>query len=129
MTDRSAVEEWVAGYERAWRTPGTGVLDALFTETVTYVPAPWSTPVVGHAALREFWDAARTGADEGFHMTSEVVTVAGDLAVVRVHVDYDDGQRWRDLWLLTLDDEGRCAHFEEWPFTEDQDDGHEDDHA
>ena len=46
------------------------------------------------------------------------------MAVVRVHVDYDDGQRWRDLWLLTLDEHGRCEHFEEWPFAPDQDDGH-----
>ncbi len=43
---------------------------------------------------------------------------------LRVHVDYHDGQSWRDLWLLTLDEHGRCEHFEEWPFAPEQDDGH-----
>jgi hypothetical protein len=59
-------------------------------------------------------------------MASEIVAVDGRTAVVRVHVDYDDGQRWRDLWLFTLDDRGLCEHFEEWPFAPDQEDGHRD---
>jgi hypothetical protein len=35
------------------------------------------------------------------------------------------GQRWRDLWVLTLDGSGRCERFEEWPFAANQSDGHE----
>jgi hypothetical protein len=57
-------------------------------------------------------------------MTTEIVAVEGSTAVVRVYVDYADGERSRDLWLLELNDEGRCDHFEEWPFAPDQDDGH-----
>jgi hypothetical protein len=83
-------------------------------------------PIVGLHALRRFWDAARASPDEGFGMTSEIVAVDGRTAVVRVHVTYDDGQCWRDLWLVTLDDRGQCEHFEEWPFAPDQDDGHRD---
>jgi ketosteroid isomerase-like protein len=127
MTDRAMVSDWVARYERAWRAPGTAALDDLFTDDVTYVRSPWAPAIGGMASLRRFWDAARSGPDEGFRMTSDVVAVDGRTAVVRVAVDYDDGQRWRDLWLLTLDDENRCEHFEEWPFAPDQDDGHRDD--
>jgi len=43
---------------------------------------------------------------------------------VRVAVDYATGNRWRDLWVLTLDDAGRCRAFEEWPFAPKQPDGH-----
>jgi SnoaL-like domain len=129
MTDRTVVNEWLARYERAWRSPGTAALDELFTDAVTYVTSPWASPILGLASLRRFWDAARSGPDEGFHMASEIVAVDGPTAVVRVHVDYDDGERWRDLWLLTLDDQGRCEHFAEWPFAPDQDDGHRDEHS
>ena len=104
------------------------MLDELFAEAVTYVTSPWASPIIGMASLRRFWDAARSGPDEGFRMTSEILAVDGPMAVVRVHVDYDDGERWRDLWLLTLDEHGRCEHFEEWPFAPDQDDGHGDEH-
>jgi hypothetical protein len=129
MTDRAAVLDWLARYERAWRASGTAALDEVFDGSVTYVPSPWASPIVGIDSLRRFWDAARSGPDEGFRMTSEIVAVDGRTAVVRVHVDYDDGQRWRDLWVLTLDDQGRCEHFEEWPFAPDQDDGHGDDQS
>ena len=126
MTDRADVEDWLARYERAWRAPGTAALDDVFSDAVTYVMSPWAAPLVGLEPLRRFWEAARTGPDEGFELTSEILAVDGDTAVVRVHVDYDDGQRWRDLWLITLDAHGRCVRFEEWPFTPDQDDGHRD---
>ena len=128
MTDWADVNDWLARYERAWRSPGTAALDELFAEAVTYVTSPWASPIIGMASLRRFWDAARRGPDEGFRMTSEIVAVDSRTAVVRVHVDYDDGQRWRDLWLITLDEHSRCEHFEEWPFAPDQDDGHRDEH-
>jgi hypothetical protein len=127
MTDRTTVTDWVAGYERAWRTPGTDALRELFTETASYSPSPWARPIEGLEALRRFWDAGRSGPDEVFRMRSEIVAIDGHVAVVRVAVDYDDGQRWRDLWVLALDDHGRCDHFEEWPFAPHQRDGHEDD--
>jgi hypothetical protein len=125
MTDRMAVTDWVVRYERAWRSPGTDALDELFTETASYSPSPWAQPIEGLAAIRRFWDARRSGPDEGFRMQSEVVAIDGQVAVVRVAVDYDDGQRWRDLWVLAQDATGRCERFEEWPFAPDQPDGHE----
>ena len=57
-------------------------------------------------------------------MQSEIVAVDGATAVVRVAVDYDDGERWRDLWIVTFDTERRCRAFEEWPFAPDRPDGH-----
>lgn len=127
MTDRMAVTDWVARYERAWRSPGTDALDELFTETASYSPSPWAQPIEGLGAIRRFWDASRSGPDERFRMHSEIVAIDGQVAVVRVAVDYDDGHRWRDLWVLAQDATGRCERLEEWPFAPDQPDGHEDD--
>ena len=125
MTDRGHVADWVAAYERAWRSPGTDALSDLFTESASYSPSPWAEPHVGFDAIGRFWEAARTGPDEGFELQSEVVAVEGSTAVVRVAVAYDDGHRWRDLWVLRMADDGRCEHFEEWPFAPGQPDGHE----
>jgi ketosteroid isomerase-like protein len=126
MTDRDAVGAWIAEYERAWRAPETDGLARLFSEAATYLMSPWAEPVVGLDAIRRFWDASR-GPGERFAMRSEIVAIDGSTAIVRVAVDYDDGQRWRDLWVLVLDAQGRCERFEEWPFAPDQPDGHEDD--
>lgn len=124
--DRDAVERWVAGYERAWRTHGTELLAELFTPDVSYLPSPWARPIVGLSRLGPWWAAERDGPDEPFTLASEVVAVDGDTAVVRIEVAYqhDDPSRWRDLWILRFDADGRCAEFEEWPFTPDQPDGH-----
>ncbi|WP_444947653.1 hypothetical protein [Micromonospora ureilytica] len=49
--DRKHVEEWLATYERLWRTPGTDALVTLFTEDASYQQGPYWTPVVGLPAV------------------------------------------------------------------------------
>lgn len=116
--DRAAVERWVAGYERLWRTAGTGELATLFTEDASYLQSPWATPKVGQDALATMWEHERDGPDEVFTLASEVLAVEGGTGVVRLEVAYGDPvtQRWRDLWVLRFAEDGRCAAFEEWPF-------------
>ncbi len=123
--DRTAVEQWVADYERIWRTAGTARLPELFQPDATYLASPWAQPIEGLEAIARFWEAERDGADEDFAMSSEIVAVDGSTAVVRVFVTYAAGRRrWRDLWVLRLAGDGRCSSFEEWPFAPDQPDGH-----
>lgn len=115
--DRSDVERWVAGYERAWRSPGTEQLAELFTPDVSYLASPWERPVTGLDQLAELWEGERDGPDEVFTIASEVIAIDGDVAVVRVEVDYvDNASRWRDLWVVNFASDGRCRAFEEWPF-------------
>jgi uncharacterized protein (TIGR02246 family) len=125
--DRARLTDWIAGYERAWRTAGTDVLAELFTEDATYSTAPYEDPHRGLEAIAEMWDAERLGPDEAFEMTSEVVAVEGDTGVARVTVQYGKAtdmegrvhrqqKEYRDLWIVRLDEAGLCSHFEEWPF-------------
>ena len=115
--ERERLADWVVRYEAAWRTPGTGALAELFTEDATYSTAPYEKPHRGLAAIRRMWEAERSGGEE-FTMESEVIAVEGHTGVVRVTVDYrrPREQQYRDLWVVRLDDEGRCSEFEEWPF-------------
>ena len=55
-------------------------------------------------------------------MTHEIVAVEGDTGVSRVEVFYDGPppRHYRDLWIVRLDESGRCTHFEEWPFWPEQ---------
>jgi ketosteroid isomerase-like protein len=124
--DRGTVERWLDRYERLWRTEGTDRLSEVFVPDATYVVSPWARPLKGLAEIAQLWEAERAGPDEEFTMTREVVAVDGDTAVVRVLVVYADpaSGRWRDLWVLRLAPDGRCAAFEEWPFAPDQPDGH-----
>ena len=121
---RDHVARWVEGYEEAWRPPGTARLAELFTPDVSYASSPWAEPVRGLDELALFWDAERDGADEVFTMSSEVIAVDAETAVVRVWVEYEDDPEtpWRDLWILRFSPGGRVAAFEEWPFAPDGED-------
>ena len=124
---RADVERWVAAYERAWRSPGTERLAELFDPEATYLPSPWARPARGLDAIGRFWEAEREGADESFTMSSEVLALDGETAVVRVAVEYDaeTSGSWRDLWVLRFGGDARCVAFEEWPFAPDQPGGHQ----
>jgi hypothetical protein len=118
MPTRATVESWLAAYERAWRTPGTGLLGELFTTDATYQPSPYERPLAGLAAIAEMWEDEREGAEERFTMKSALVALEGDIAVVRVEVKYENSlpREYRDLWVIRFNEGGRCAAFEEWPF-------------
>jgi hypothetical protein len=116
--DRAQLSEWLEGYERAWRTPRTEVLADLFAEDAYYSTSPYENPHRGLPAIGEMWEAERLGPEEEFEMSSEIVSVDGDTGVARIEVRYGPpkGSEYRDLWIVRLNDEGLCFHFEEWPF-------------
>jgi len=118
MTDRAAVNRWVADYETAWRTAGTDALADMFTDDASYRQAPYEEPVVGLDAIQRMWDRERAGPDEAFTLATEILAVDGATAVVRAEVRYGDPvrQEYRDLWVMRLRDDGRCDWFEEWPY-------------
>ena len=116
MTHRTTVEVWIAAYEPAWRTAGSGALAELFTADASYRMSPYEDAVVGLAAIGELWERERVGPGEEFEMSHEIVAVDGDMAVVRVEVEYATGAEYRDLWLIRFAADGRCREFEEWPY-------------
>jgi hypothetical protein len=116
---RERVADWVAGYERAWRTPGTDALLQLFTPKATYSPGPFAPTLRGLPAIAEFWEAGRESADDAFTLTIEPVAVDDATAVVQTEVDYvgiPESRQYRNLWVLAFAPDGRVQAFEEWPF-------------
>jgi hypothetical protein len=118
MTSRADVGEWLAAYERAWRTAGTGELGRLFSDDASYQLEPFDAPLAGLDAIAAMWEREREGPDEQFTMRSAIVAVDHDTAVVRIEVHYEGppAKEYRDLWILEFDQTGRCRSFEEWPF-------------
>ncbi len=120
MTDHNCVQEWLAGYETAWRAPGTEKLSSLFTADATYLQSPYEKPVTGLDAIGRMWEREREGPGEIFALATSIVAVDGQVAVVRAEVRYGDPptQEYRDLWVIRFaaDGDGRCEWFEEWPF-------------
>ncbi len=69
------VSRWLAGYEAAWRAPGTEGLAEIFTGDATYRLSPYEEPVVGMDSVRRMWDEKRDGPDEVFTLATEILAV------------------------------------------------------
>jgi ketosteroid isomerase-like protein len=120
VIDRASVGQWLAGYEAAWRAPGTGGLAGLFTTDAVYLQSPYEQPVTGLDAIKRMWEQEREGPDEVFAIATDIVAVDGPaaVAVVRAEVSYGDPpcQEYRDLWVIRFAGDGRSTWFEEWPY-------------
>jgi ketosteroid isomerase-like protein len=118
VTDRATVSRWLAGYEAAWRAPDTAGLADLFTGGATYLKSPYERPITGLDAIKRMWEEEREGPAEVFALVTDILAVEGPTAVVRAEVRYGHppGREYRDLWVIRLAGDGRCAWFEEWPF-------------
>ena len=114
------VDEWVAQYEAAWRDPQTAVLEKLFEKGAVYIPSPWRRPLRGLKEISDFWAKAGGGSGERFTMRHELASHSQETAVIRIFVDYEDGEQWRDLWIVSFSKSGKASRFEEWPFKSDQ---------
>ena len=118
---RAAVMRWVRAYEDGWRSEDRSAVGRLFTDDATYLRSPYAAPLVGHAAIQDFWvDDDEDGTI--FRMEAEPVAAEGTSAVVRVKVEYGDPvhQEYLDLWVLQFADDGRVEHFEEWAYWPDK---------
>ena len=118
VNHRTSVEQWLTGYEAAWRAPGTEALTGLFTSDALYLQSPYEQPVTGLDAIKGMWEEAREGPDEVFTIATDIVAVDGPTAVVRAEVVYGDPPReeYRDLWVIRFAGDGRATWFEEWPY-------------
>ena len=116
--DRTRLTDWIAAYEHLWRTAGTDRLGELFAAYATYSAGPFEPTHRGLEEIAALWDGEREGPDEPFRMTSAIVAVEGDTGVARVEVWYEGPppRHYKDLWIVQVDDSGRCVQFEEWPF-------------
>ena len=120
--ERQPVLDWIDRYEHAWRAEGTDALHDLFTEDASYLQSPYEAPKVGLREIAEMWDDERSGPDERFTMSRDLVAVDGDTAVARVLVRYDEPvrQEYLDLWVIGFAPDGRVERFEEWPYWPDR---------
>jgi ketosteroid isomerase-like protein len=120
MTDTTAIDRWLAGYLTAWDTDAPEDVAALFAEDARYYTAPFREPHEGREDIVRFWIA---NGDSQLPWTFECDVLArqGDLYVVRGVTRYPEGlQRpgqedvYHNLWLVTLDGEGRATEFVEY---------------
>jgi hypothetical protein len=118
--DTSSIDDWLEAYQQAWASGDRAEIAALFTDDVRYFTAPYGAPLVGIERVTEYWLAQE---ESGLPWTFayEVAAREDDLFVVRAVTSYPQGtlgalgpEEFHNLWLVTLDGEGRAREFVEY---------------
>jgi hypothetical protein len=107
--ERSDVEAWVDRYRRGRERQ----------EEIAVVPAAAEEPLPCDAVVgcdRHRQPRRRRDERGETEFRYNVIAVDGDLGVVRGWTSYrtTPQRRYHNLWLVTLDDGGRCRSFVEW---------------
>jgi ketosteroid isomerase-like protein len=120
MIDENPIREWLAAYRHAWSTDDPDEVGALFSEDARYFTAPYRAPLEGVRAIVGYWLGERE-AGIPWSFEYQVLAQEGDLFVVRAVTTYpeggshdDDPAQFHNLWLVTLDRDGRASEFVEY---------------
>lgn len=104
--------DWLAGYEKAWRSKDPDDVRALFTEDAEYWFRPDDPePVRGIDGIVEMWSEDEPTAPE---YELDVLIENDDLGIIRGWVDYPGHQKYSNLWEVHFAPDGRAQRFVEW---------------
>jgi ketosteroid isomerase-like protein len=114
----ATVESWLARYERAWEARDAGLAADLFSENASYTEMPLAPPMVGRAAIRDYWTTV-TADQREIEFESQVLAVDGNTGVAHWHAEFkleSSGARVTldGVFVLTFDSSGRCESLREW---------------
>lgn len=104
--------DWLAGYEKAWRTKSPDDVRALFTDDAEYWFRPDDPePARGIEQIVEVWTE-----DEPTEPVHELGVLIEDerLGIITGWVDYPGHQKYTNLWEVHFADDGRARRFVEW---------------
>jgi hypothetical protein len=110
MSER--LDDWMDGYVLAWSTNMEDHIRALFTEDAVYDP---------QTADGE-WDGIERIDDQEDNWDFEWAPLVetDDLAVVTARTSYfEPPLKYRNLFIIRFDEDGRCSDFTEWYIEED----------
>jgi ketosteroid isomerase-like protein len=121
MTTLAALTDWLDRYEQAWRNNDADQIRDLFTEEAVYRWHPWESPADGAQGREEIVEAWLDQPDDpdDWTLECEALAVNGELGVARCITRYRATARgparvYHNLWLLSLDDDGRCSDYTEY---------------
>jgi len=108
------ITAWVEGYQRAWNSNDPAEIGALFTDDARYYQRPYWEPWTGREQIVAEWLAHKDEPDD-YTFSWHPILVGPDVGVVQGETIYrQPPQTYSNMWVIRLDDSGRCSEFTEW---------------
>ena len=112
--DKAAVAAWVERYVQAWNSNQAADIGGLFSEDAVYQTGPFDPPWKGRDTVVREW-LGRQDAPGTTTFRFEVLAVDGERGIVRGWTTYHTPPgEFSNVWLIVLDESGRCREFMEW---------------
>jgi hypothetical protein len=114
----SAFARWLDAYGRAWEIRDPQAAADLFTEDSSYQVRPFLEPMRGRQAIFEYWtNVAQT--EQNIHFGYEILAVTPEHGIARwwasfVIVPPGLQTKLDGIFLISLDENGRCHSLREW---------------
>jgi ketosteroid isomerase-like protein len=114
---------WMAAYERAWASNDPDEIAALFTPDALYFTAPFREPWQGRQEIVDGW-LDRKDEPGGWTFEWQPLVETSELTIVTGTTTYSGAEgTFSNLWVLRLDEDGRCREFTEWWMLHDSGEG------
>ena len=114
-----SLRAWLESYRLAWETRDPEAVSRLFAEDATYQETPFTPPLRGREAIREYWSRVVAAAQEQIRFGYEVLAIAEVSAIAHwwvsfVRISSKTQVSLDGVFLLTFDTAGRCRELREW---------------
>ena len=105
---------WIDAYVHAWQTTEPADIAALYADDAEAYELPYDTSWVGLPEIIAGWRERMPWQEGGWTFTGEVVALTGDTFVVSGLGVYEKLGTFENLWVVTLNDAGKCTMFRMW---------------
>jgi hypothetical protein len=116
--DLTAFRYWLDAYGKAWESRNVEAAAALYADDGTYQVTPFLEPMRGRKAIFKYWsEVART--EKNVRFGYEILVSNAEINIARwsasfVIVPQGLQTRLDGIFLISLDEQGRCKSLREW---------------
>jgi hypothetical protein len=116
--DLTAFRYWLDAYGKAWESRNVEAAAALYADDGTYQVTPFLEPMRGRKAIFKYWsEVART--EKNVRFGYEILVSNAEINIARwsasfVIVPQGLQARLDGIFLISLDEQGRCKSLREW---------------
>jgi uncharacterized protein (TIGR02246 family) len=120
-----SLRRWLDSYRSAWEERDPEAVIRLFAEDATYQETPFSQPMRGREAIRQYWSRAVVAYQEAIQFGYEVLAITEVSAIAHwwasfVRVSSKTQVSLDGVFVLAFDKSGRCQELREWWVRKDQ---------
>jgi hypothetical protein len=114
LITEEVVADWVERYEQAWRTTSPADIAAVFAPDAESHEWPYETDWNGLDEIIDGWKSREAWQAGGWTFTWDLLAINGDTFAVKGIGAYEELGNFDNLWVVTLDGNGRCSVLRMW---------------